>query len=45
MYYLVFFTIFGAPSIIQSDKGKEFGNKIVQEVCEVKNFILSIKSQ
>lgn len=29
------FTIFGAPSILQSDNGKEFANKIVEEACSM----------
>ena len=29
------FTIFGAPSILQSDNDREFSNKIVQEACEM----------
>ncbi|XP_072751056.1 KRAB-A domain-containing protein 2-like [Anoplolepis gracilipes] len=27
------FTIFGAPSILQSDNGREFSNQIVEEAC------------
>ncbi|KAF0702605.1 KRAB-A domain-containing protein 2-like, partial [Aphis craccivora] len=29
------FTIFGAPSILHSDNGREFVNKIVTSVCEI----------
>lgn len=29
------FTIFVAPKILQSDNGREFANKIVQEACEM----------
>ncbi|KAJ8718885.1 hypothetical protein PYW07_016441 [Mythimna separata] len=29
------FTIFGAPNILQSDNGREFSNKIVQEACDM----------
>ena len=27
------FTIFGAPSILQSDNGREFSNKVIEELC------------
>jgi len=27
------FTTFGAPSILQSDNGREFANKVVTEIC------------
>lgn len=27
------FTIFGAPSVLQSDNGREFSNQIVEKVC------------
>ena len=27
------FTIFGAPSILQSDNGREFSNRVIEEVC------------
>lgn len=29
------FIIFGAPSILQSDNGHEFSNKIVEEACSM----------
>lgn len=33
-YHLIdIFTIFGAPSVLQSDNGREFSNKIVEEAC------------
>ncbi|XP_045511256.1 KRAB-A domain-containing protein 2-like [Colias croceus] len=33
-YHLLdIFTTFGAPSILQSDNGREFANKVVKEVC------------
>jgi hypothetical protein len=31
------FTIFGAPCILQSDNGREFANKIIEEVCGMWN--------
>ena len=27
------FTIFGDPSILQSDNGREFSNRVIEEVC------------
>ena len=35
--YVLFdiFTIFGAPSILQSDNGREFFNKVVEELCSM----------
>lgn len=29
------FTLFGAPSILHSDNGQEFVNKILTSVCEI----------
>jgi len=29
------FTTFGAPTILQSDNGREFVNKIINELCNM----------
>ena len=29
------FTIFGAPSILQSDNGREFSNRVKEELCSM----------
>lgn len=31
------FTIFGAPCILHSDNGREFANKVIEEVCKMWN--------
>ncbi|XP_029342294.1 KRAB-A domain-containing protein 2-like [Acyrthosiphon pisum] len=33
--FLDIFTTFGAPSILQSDNGREFANKVVTEICRM----------
>lgn len=35
-YHLIdIFTIFGAPSVLQSDNGREFSNRIIEEACSM----------
>lgn len=29
------FTIFGAPCVLQSDNGREFSNRVIEEVCSM----------